>query len=335
MLAGSGLTPVFPLWQADTARLAKEMTASGLRAVLVCVDPKQLPAVYAGRTFDDAAAGGAAVRRGSLRRERRVPHLLLRRTDVRRGRSRCAPAAASSATDSCSAICSSTRGAAHAGSVAASLRNRDRGRARLRRSARRHLARVRLPGRGSPICPRVTQCEIHGADLPSAQIDAWVRETLASRGTLYTLDEELVRELQPDVILTQQLCDVCAVNYGSVAAFARSLAKPPLVVNLQPSTLEEILADIGRVGAALGATARAEALVRELRGRVQRVAARAAAATSRPALLPDGVDRSALLRRTLEPAAGRPGGRRSIRSAAPASPRGASAGTRSRRPIPI
>ncbi len=131
--------------------------------------------------------------------------------------------------------------------------------------------------------PRVTQCEIHGLDLPSAQIDAWVRETLASRGTLYTLDEQLVRDLQPDVILTQQLCDVCAVNYGSVAAFARSLAKPPLIVNLEPSTLEEILGDIGRVGAALGATARAEALVLELRGRVRRVAARGAAAASHPA----------------------------------------------------
>jgi uncharacterized protein (TIGR00290 family) len=53
MLAGSGLSPVFPLWEADTARLAREMTASGLRAVLVCVDPKQLSAAYAGRTFDD------------------------------------------------------------------------------------------------------------------------------------------------------------------------------------------------------------------------------------------------------------------------------------------
>jgi diphthamide synthase (EF-2-diphthine--ammonia ligase) len=53
-LAGSGITPVFPLWQADTARLAREMTASGLRAVLVCVDPKQLPGAFAGRTFDDA-----------------------------------------------------------------------------------------------------------------------------------------------------------------------------------------------------------------------------------------------------------------------------------------
>ena len=167
--------------------------------------------------------------------------------------------------------------------------------------------------------PRVTQCEIHGADLPSAQIDAWVRETLASRGTLYTLDEELVRDLQPDVILTQQLCDVCAVNYGSVAAFASSMARPPLVVNLQPSTLEEILADIGRVGAALGATARAEAVILELRSRVQRRCRARGCRGIASDLLPDGVDRSALLRRTLEPAARRPGGRsRSHRPRRPA-----------------
>jgi iron complex transport system substrate-binding protein len=130
--------------------------------------------------------------------------------------------------------------------------------------------------------PRVTHCEIHGADLPSAQIDAWVRETLAARGTLYTLDEQLVRDLRPDVILTQQLCDVCAVNYGSVAAFASSLAHPTLVVNLQPSTLEEILADIGRVGAALGVQPRAQALVLGLRARVERIAACSASAASHP-----------------------------------------------------
>jgi uncharacterized protein (TIGR00290 family) len=53
MLAASGLAPVFPLWHADTAQLAREMTASGLRAVLVCVDPKHLPAAFAGRIFDE------------------------------------------------------------------------------------------------------------------------------------------------------------------------------------------------------------------------------------------------------------------------------------------
>ena len=53
MLAGSGITPVFPLWHAETAALARRMTASGLRAVLVCVDPRHMPAAFAGRMFDD------------------------------------------------------------------------------------------------------------------------------------------------------------------------------------------------------------------------------------------------------------------------------------------
>ena len=53
MLAGTGLSPLFPLWQADTAQLAREMTAGGLRAVLVCVDPRQVPAAFAGRVFDE------------------------------------------------------------------------------------------------------------------------------------------------------------------------------------------------------------------------------------------------------------------------------------------
>jgi len=52
MLAGTGLTPVFPLWESDTRLLAQEMIASGLHAVLVCVDPKQLARSFAGRSFD-------------------------------------------------------------------------------------------------------------------------------------------------------------------------------------------------------------------------------------------------------------------------------------------
>jgi diphthamide synthase (EF-2-diphthine--ammonia ligase) len=52
LLAGSGIEPVFPLWQADTARLARQMCASGLRAVLVCVDPSRLAPALAGRVFD-------------------------------------------------------------------------------------------------------------------------------------------------------------------------------------------------------------------------------------------------------------------------------------------
>jgi iron complex transport system substrate-binding protein len=130
--------------------------------------------------------------------------------------------------------------------------------------------------------PRVTHCEIHGAGLPSVEIDRWVRQTLRERGTLYTLDEPLLRQLQPDVILTQRLCDVCAVNYGSVTAFAATLPGPPQVVNLEPTCLADIFGDICRVAAAVGEPECGEAVVASLRQRVERVRQRAAQAPSRP-----------------------------------------------------
>src|SRR5207249_3604503 len=78
--------------------------------------------------------------------------------------------------------------------------------------------------------PRVTRCAIHGNALPSEAIDRWVTDALARSGTLYTMDEALLRELAPDVILTQRLCDVCAVGYETVTAFAATLPGPPHVV---------------------------------------------------------------------------------------------------------
>jgi iron complex transport system substrate-binding protein len=130
--------------------------------------------------------------------------------------------------------------------------------------------------------PRVTRCEIHAAGLPSGEVDRWVRETLAATGSLYTLDEPLLRRLQPDVILTQRLCDVCAVGYGTVAALAATLPGPPRVVNLEPSCLADIFGDIRRVAAVLGVPARGEGLVASLMERVEVVRSRAARAGYRP-----------------------------------------------------
>ena len=64
---------------------------------------------------------------------------------------------------------------------------------------------------------------------------------------IYTIDEPLLRKLQPDVILTQKLCDVCAVGYGTVAKLAQTLPGPPRVVNLEPTSLADIFDDIRRV----------------------------------------------------------------------------------------
>ena len=133
--------------------------------------------------------------------------------------------------------------------------------------------------------PRVTRCAIHGNALPSGAIDRWVTETLAATGTLYTMDEPLMRALAPDVILTQRLCDVCAVGYGTVTAFATTLPGPPRVVNLEPSSLADVLEDVRTVGAALGVPERADAVVAGLAARIDAVRRRAADAPRRRCVL--------------------------------------------------
>ena len=133
--------------------------------------------------------------------------------------------------------------------------------------------------------PRVTRCAIHGNQLDSADIDRWVKTELKRTGTLYTMDEARLRQLAPDVIITQRLCDVCAVGYDSVTAFAATLPGPPVVVNLEPQTLDDVFGDVRRVGAALGVAERAETVIRELRDRVDRVRTRCAAVPRRRCVL--------------------------------------------------
>jgi len=138
--------------------------------------------------------------------------------------------------------------------------------------------------------PRVTRCEIHGNALPSGEIDRWVSEALTREGTLYTLDEPLLRSLQPDVVITQKLCDVCAVGFGTVTAFAATLPGPPRVVNLEPQTLDGIFDDVRSVAAALGAPERGDAAVARLRARVDAVRARVAGAPRRRCVLLEWID---------------------------------------------
>jgi iron complex transport system substrate-binding protein len=130
--------------------------------------------------------------------------------------------------------------------------------------------------------PRVTQCPIHDAGLTSIEIDEWVRRALRENGTIYTIDEPLVRKLRPNVILTQKLCDVCAIGYGTVAKLAQTLPGPPRVVNLEPSSLADIFGDIRRVADACDVRERAENLVVNLSERVENVRERSARIPDRP-----------------------------------------------------
>src|SRR5213595_3878450 len=130
--------------------------------------------------------------------------------------------------------------------------------------------------------PRVTNCPLHNAGFASKEIDEWVRRALRENGTIYTIDEPLLRELQPDVILTQKLCDVCAVGYGTVARLAETLPGPPRVVNLEPSSLSDIFDDIRWIARACDVAERAEELVAKLSARVEVVHERAAHVAHRP-----------------------------------------------------
>src|SRR5438874_6311057 len=133
--------------------------------------------------------------------------------------------------------------------------------------------------------PRVTNCPVHNAGHTSKDIDEWVRRALREKGTIYTIDKPLLRELRPDVILTQILCDVCAVGYGTVARLAETLPGPPRVVNLEPSSLSDIFDDIHRIARACDVTERAEELVAKLGARVEMVRKRAADVAHRPRCL--------------------------------------------------
>jgi iron complex transport system substrate-binding protein len=128
----------------------------------------------------------------------------------------------------------------------------------------------------------VTHCPVHDAGLTSKEVDEWVRRALRENGTIYSIDEPLLRKLRPDVILTQKLCDVCAVGYGTVARLAETLPGPPEVVNLEPSSLPDIFDDIRRVAEACGVRERAQDLIARLSARVEAVRERSVQIAHRP-----------------------------------------------------
>jgi len=109
------------------------------------------------------------------------------------------------------------------------------------------------------------------AGLPPAQVDAAVSEQLAGGSSLYTLDEELLAGLAPDLLFTQELCPVCAVSGGQVEGAVAPLARCPDLVSLDPVRLEDVLADILHVGSRIGRGAAAGELVDRLRGRLAAV----------------------------------------------------------------
>jgi iron complex transport system substrate-binding protein len=112
--------------------------------------------------------------------------------------------------------------------------------------------------------------------LSSGEIDAAVKERMEHHQPLYVLDKDLIREIQPDLILTQDLCRVCAVPSGQVEEALEELGTKSTVVSMDPNGLDDVLDTFLEVGRATGTERRAEELVGSLRERIQAVRSGAA-----------------------------------------------------------
>ena len=123
--------------------------------------------------------------------------------------------------------------------------------------------------------PQVTRTLIPAA-ASSGEIDRLVRERLWSNQALYTLDLPVLESLRPDLIVTQTLCDVCAVAEDEVRAAACMLPGGPTVINLEPQTLLQVLDAVRQVAIAVGVDRRADDVIANLTDRIAAVVARAA-----------------------------------------------------------
>jgi iron complex transport system substrate-binding protein len=116
----------------------------------------------------------------------------------------------------------------------------------------------------------------HTRGMTPGEIDRYVRDQVAAAGDLYTLHADALRELRPDVVLTQDLCRVCALPTDQVGRALDYLGCAADVVSLDPASLQDVLDSITRVGDRLGVPDRARRLVLALGRRLADVAARVA-----------------------------------------------------------
>ena len=128
---------------------------------------------------------------------------------------------------------------------------------------------------GVAALPRVTKTRIDH-HLASAEIDRQVRNELESQQALYSLDADLLESLAPDLIVTQSLCDVCAVADEEVRAFTSTRGTSANIVNIEPYTLQDVLACVRAIGEAAEVPQAAADLAGNMKARFDAVRARSA-----------------------------------------------------------
>jgi len=307
-LAGTGLTPLFPLWGIETGQLARSMIAGGLEAYVTCVDPKKLPARFAGRRFDTAllaelpAGVDPCAENGEFHTFAcagpmfRSPIVVeVGETVTRDGFVFCdlvMPAKAGT---------HATIDARYATCVGPRLRGEDARNEGMAQGQPRIVSliasateivcalgfRDRLVGRSHECdfpadvlqLPALTEPKFK-VEGTSAEIDQRVRVIVRDGLSVYRVDGQALAALAPDVIVTQDHCEVCAVSLSDVeAATCTWTGRPVEIVSLKPDSLADVYADIARVAGAMGAEAAGETLVRDMQRRLDAVRARVAGRT--------------------------------------------------------
>jgi iron complex transport system substrate-binding protein len=118
--------------------------------------------------------------------------------------------------------------------------------------------------------PKITR-DVLPPGLSAAEIDAAVKERTMNGESIYELDTEQLRDLRPDLIVTQALCSVCAVSYDDVRAIAEEIETEPQVISLDPHTVGEVLSDARTLAAATDRREAAASLVHDAAARIDRV----------------------------------------------------------------
>lgn len=130
--------------------------------------------------------------------------------------------------------------------------------------------------------PRITRSAVDSEHLSSREIDALVSGHVHDHRGIYTIDRELLERVDPELILTQELCDVCAVSYTEVQAAVRELYGERTILSLEPTRLHEVIEAIERVGEVTGRHEQAAKVAARLRAEVASISAIVANAAVRP-----------------------------------------------------
>jgi iron complex transport system substrate-binding protein len=129
--------------------------------------------------------------------------------------------------------------------------------------------------------PKITR-DVLRSGLTSAEIDAAVKEHTLAGASIYELDSESLADLQPDLIVTQALCSVCAVSYDDVRRIAQEIDPRPTVISLDPHTIGEVLGDARTLAEATDRKDAAVDLVQDASARIDRVRIAVRKAKARP-----------------------------------------------------